>query len=89
MLRRRVLRGESSPSDGQFLLAAGTPFIDHRYAMTGALAGAAWSLRDNFTFYDALYVALAQALSCPLLTADEKLSQAPTLPCSVELVVAT
>jgi predicted nucleic acid-binding protein len=63
--------------------------IDHRHEMTGALAGAAWILRDHLTFYDALYLALAQALTCPLLTADERLSQAPILPCAVELVPAT
>jgi predicted nucleic acid-binding protein len=89
VLRRRVLRGELAPSDAQTLLTAAAPLIDHRYEMTGALADAAWILRDNFTFYDALYVALAQALTCPLLTADERLSHAPTLPCAVELVLAT
>jgi predicted nucleic acid-binding protein len=86
VLRRRVLRGELGASDGQIMLAAAAPLIDHRYEMTGALARAAWRLRDNLSFYDALYVALAQALACPLLTADERLSRAPALPCAVELV---
>lgn len=30
----------------------------------------AFSLRENLTFYDGLYVALAEALGAPLLTAD-------------------
>lgn len=39
----------------------------------------AWALRDNLTAYDALYVALAQELACPLLTADRRLGGAPGL----------
>jgi predicted nucleic acid-binding protein len=43
-------------------------------------------LRDNLSFYDALYVALAQALQLSLLTADSKLARAPKLRCAVELI---
>jgi len=35
----------------------------------------AWGLRDNFTFYDALYVALALMLDEPLLTFDARLAR--------------
>ena len=56
--------------------------------MTGALAAAAWALRNNVTFYDGLYAVLAVALAAPLLTADERLSRAPGLPCAVERVGA-
>lgn len=35
----------------------------------------AWHLRDNFTFYDALYVSLALMLDEPLLTFDARLAQ--------------
>lgn len=35
-----------------------------------------WSLRDNLTAYDAWYVALAEALDCPLATLDRKLGRA-------------
>ncbi len=35
-----------------------------------------WELRSNLTVYDAWYVALAEALGCPLLTLDRKLSRA-------------
>jgi predicted nucleic acid-binding protein len=38
-----------------------------------------WALRANVTAYDASYVALAEALECPLVTADLKLSRAPGL----------
>lgn len=37
----------------------------------------AWTLRDNVSARDALYVALARRLRAPLLTADAKLARAP------------
>lgn len=46
----------------------------------------AYELRDNVTAYDAVYLALAQALDCPLVTADARLSRAPGVRCAVELV---
>lgn len=88
VLRRRVLRGELPAPDAQALLLAAAPLIDHRYEMAGSLGQAAWGLRENVSFYDALYVALAQALSVPLLTGDRRLSRAPGLPCAVELTGA-
>jgi predicted nucleic acid-binding protein len=36
----------------------------------------AWLLRDNVSFYDGLYVALAQLLDKPLLTFDARLARA-------------
>ena len=35
------------------------------------------TLRDNFSAYDAFYVALAESLGMPLLTGDQKLERAP------------
>lgn len=35
-----------------------------------------WELRSNLTGYDAWYVAVAEALGCPLATLDAKLSRA-------------
>lgn len=40
------------------------------------LAQFAWLLRDNVSFYDGLYVALAQLLDKPLLTFDARLARA-------------
>ena len=42
-----------------------------------------WALRSNLTSYDAWYVALAEALDCPLVTLDRKLSRAPGPTCEV------
>lgn len=46
----------------------------------------AYELRDNVTAYDAAYVALAEALGCPLATADGRLAKASGVRCEVELV---
>ena len=45
-----------------------------------------WELRDNVSFYDGLYVALAERLGVSLLTADRRLAAANGPRCPVELV---
>jgi predicted nucleic acid-binding protein len=45
-----------------------------------------WDLRANVTAYDACYVALAEVLDAPLLTADRRLANAPGTRCRFELV---
>ncbi len=45
-----------------------------------------WALRRNLTAYDAVYVALAEALDTILLTCDRKLARAPGMARRVELV---
>ena len=50
-------------------------------------ASRVWELRESVTAYDALYVALAEALDAPLLTADARLSRAAGPRCEVELML--
>jgi predicted nucleic acid-binding protein len=45
-----------------------------------------WQLRDSLTAYDAVYVALAEALDAPLLTCDAKLAGARGHEAKIELV---
>jgi predicted nucleic acid-binding protein len=45
-----------------------------------------WELRHTVTVYDAAYVALAEALAIPLLTADARLSRGARLRCEIKLV---
>lgn len=45
----------------------------------------AWELRDNVRGYDALYVALAEALDATLLTLDGRLGRAKGIRCRVEV----
>ena len=42
-----------------------------------------WALRNNLTSYDAWYVALAEALDCPLATLDLQLSRASGPACEI------
>lgn len=53
---------------------------------TAALLRRAWELRDNATAYDACYVALAEALGCALVTADQRLANAPGARCQFDIV---
>jgi len=47
-----------------------------RHAMQ-PLQARAFELRQNFSAYDAMYVALAESLALPLLTDDRKFAAAP------------
>jgi predicted nucleic acid-binding protein len=44
-----------------------------------------WALRDNFTAYDAIYVALAEVLDATLLTHDRRLAASARRHVPVEL----
>ncbi|HEY2479478.1 MAG TPA: type II toxin-antitoxin system VapC family toxin [Solirubrobacterales bacterium] len=55
--------------------------VEHRH-----LVDRAWQLRDNVSFYDGLYVALAEGLDAPLLTLDAKLARSSGLRTEVELI---
>ncbi len=45
-----------------------------------------WALRKNLTAYDAAYVALAEALSAPVVTLDRRLASAPGIATRVEFL---
>ena len=45
-----------------------------------------WQLRHNVTAYDAIYVALAEALSTVLFTGDRRLVGAPGVTVAIELI---
>jgi len=57
--------------------------LRHRYTF---LLRRAWQLRHHLTIYDAVYVALAEALDAPLLTCDAKIAAAPGHHAIVEVV---
>ncbi len=46
----------------------------------------AWGLRHNLTAYEAMYVALARAMECELVTSDRRLARAPDLGITVMVV---
>lgn len=85
VLRRRLAGGTITAAVAESALRAASTVVDQHYPH-GALAHAAWALRHNLTYYDALYVALAARLSLPLLTGDARLARSPGLPCAVEVI---
>jgi predicted nucleic acid-binding protein len=85
VLRRRWLAGDLS--DERFRGA-----VDDLLALpitrfpVGPLMVRAFELRANITAYDACYVALAEALDCPLITADRRLANAPMTTCTTAVL---
>lgn len=86
VLRRQEQAGRIATTEADTALQVAGTLVYRRYPHVGPLARRAWSLRHNFSFYDALYVALASYLGIPLLTADTRLSRAPGLSCQIEVV---
>lgn len=54
-----------------------------------SLLARCWELRENLTIYDAVYVALAEALQAPLITGDQRLSRSTGPRCAIEVVKTT
>ena len=50
------------------------------------LARRIWALRHNLTAYDGAYIALAESLPAPLLTADRRLAGAPGNTATVDVI---
>ena len=85
VLRRLALGGRLPPQRAEQALSDLVQ-LPVRRASHRALLHRCWDLRANLTVHDACYVALAEALGVPLLTADQRLAAAPDLPCSVEIL---
>lgn len=84
-LRRRVLSEKMTRHAAKEAFAC-LPKLQLQRVPHDALVERAWQLRENVTFYDALYVALAEQLGVPLLTADRRLAGAPGVADKVELI---
>jgi predicted nucleic acid-binding protein len=85
VLRRYAGNGEIDGERGRAALADLADLPLHRYPHDFLLPRV-WELRENLTAYDAVYVALAEALDAPLLTCDRRLATAPGHQARVELV---
>jgi len=85
VIRRYALAGEIDPERGGVALADLSDFPLRRYPH-GFLLPRVWELRNNLTAYDAVYVALAEALDAALLTRDQRLAAAAGHSVRVELV---
>lgn len=75
VLRRYVRAREMTAVRGTEALGDLADLALHRYPHQ-ALLPRVWQLRNNLTAYDAVYVALAEALDAPLLTRDRALGAA-------------
>ena len=84
-LRRLVRTGEVSPGRAEEAIADLTDLDLHRHPHLDLL-GRAWKLRDNFTAYDAMYVALAEAIDAGIVTCDSPLAKAPGHRARIEVV---
>jgi predicted nucleic acid-binding protein len=75
VLHRYALAGDVSAERGREALEDLEDISLRRYPH-GILLPRVWELRANVTAYDAVYVALAEALEAPLVTRDRRLAAA-------------
>jgi len=85
VIRRYATNGEIDAERGRMALADLADLPLHRYPHDFLLPRV-WDLRNNLTAYDAVYVALAEALDAPLLTRDRRLAAAPGHHARIDLV---
>jgi predicted nucleic acid-binding protein len=85
VLRGHVLKGALQADAGRAALLRWSKLGMQRFPVVGFLERV-WELRANVSAYDATYVALAEELDCPLLTADARLAGAPGPRCSIVVV---
>ena len=76
VVRRHVRLGAVPPARADAAVRLLDRLPIHRH-LEQILAPRIWALRENLTAYDAAYVALAEAMECPLVTCDAALASAP------------
>ena len=84
-LRRLVRTGEVSSGRAEEAIVELTDLDLHRHAHLDLL-NRAWKLRDNISAYDAMYVALAEAIDAPIVTCDSPLAKAPGHRARIEVI---
>ncbi len=84
-LRGQVHRGDVDAADAERAVATWARLGILRVPVAGML-GRIWELRENLSAYDATYVAVAETLETPLLTADARLARAPGVTCAITVV---
>ena len=85
VLRRYAQAGEIDDPHGRESIADLADMPIRRYPHS-ILLPRVWELRRNLTAYDALYVALAEALDAPLVTRDRRLAGSAGHGADIELV---
>jgi len=85
VLRKQWLTKKLTARRFRISIADLTDFAIVRYPTLPFMARA-YELRSNVSSYDAAYVALAETLDCPLLTADRRLANASGPRCEIRVV---
>jgi predicted nucleic acid-binding protein len=83
---RRLVRSGGVPERRARLALADLGDLPVERAPATRLLPRCWELRDNLTFYDAAYVALAELLDVALLTADARLAHASGPRCAIQVL---
>jgi predicted nucleic acid-binding protein len=83
---RRLVRSGGVPERRARLALTDLADLPVERAPARPLLRRCWELRDNLTFYDAAYVALAELLDTALLTADARLARATGPQCTIQLL---
>ena len=84
-LRRLVRTGEVSSGRAAEAIADLGELDLHRHAHVDLL-DRAWRLRDNISAYDAVYIALAEAIDAPIVTCDGPLAKAPGHRANIDVI---
>jgi predicted nucleic acid-binding protein len=84
-IRKLVLRQGLTERAAGGALVAWKQLGVRRYPTVGFI-DRVWELRHNVSAYHAAYVALAEALGCNLVTADQRLATASGPSCTIEIV---
>jgi len=87
--RRQVLRGRMTPARAQRMLGDLHQLLASVWPHDGALLARGFELRENIGTYDAVYVALAEALGARLVTSDAPLAAAARLHTGLDVVDAS
>ncbi|PRX92554.1 type II toxin-antitoxin system VapC family toxin [Allonocardiopsis opalescens] len=85
-LRGLLLGRKIAPEHADHVRKSFTAMAITSVDISGPVADRVWDLRHNLSAYDAAYVAVAEALGYPLVTADLRLATAPGIRCELRLI---
>jgi predicted nucleic acid-binding protein len=85
VIRRELLLGRLDPTAADQAVEDLGDWPGERFGHR-ALLERAWELRENVRGWDAVYVALAEALGATLLTSDRRLGRVRGLRCPVDVI---